>query len=83
MPRYLFIFDITKKLGTRLNNASCSRLVNMLCPYIKTVKEEMKRSEFQQDIGRTSAYMNIIMNSNKWFGLLSSKNTFSTDRLFK
>ena len=80
MPHYSFIFDITKKLRTRLNNASCSRLVNMLCPYIKTVKDEMEISEFQQDIGGTAAYMNIIMKANKWFGLLSSNNTFSTDR---
>ena len=46
---------------TDINNLACSRLGTMLHLEIQKDKEAMKASKFQQDIGGTTVYKNILM----------------------
>ena len=69
-------------MGVALNNVVCDRLVTILYLQIQKYNEAMKVSEYQQDIGCTSDFINIIMRDTKRCVQMSSDDTLFYDIWF-
>ena len=65
-----------------MKNLECSRLGMMLHLEIQKWKEAMDASEFQKDIGGTTACMNILAISNKGCGQRTSNDTYFSSSWF-
>ena len=82
LPHYSHIFGKPEPLGTETNNVECSSFGTMLHLYIQKGQGGTKISEFQKDLGGTSACMKILAMTNKGCGQLTSNATYFADSYF-
>ena len=68
LPHLSFIFRRTDPLGTDFNTVACYITGSLIFIEAHRVKEGMKHSKYQQDIGATTAFTKRITETTKGIG---------------